>query len=211
MSSSSQLTVVGLTGGIASGKSTVARMLRQLDLPVVDADELGRMVLEPDGSAYERVLDEFGASILSEDGRSIDRQKLGGEVFDDSERRALLEGITHPEIAKLARRAFELVAERGKPLAIYEAALIVETGLHRSLDALAVVSCSVAEQMERLGARDDISREAAAARIASQFPLDEKTKVADYVVDNSGDLRQLRNRVGELAAALEARFAPEAG
>ena len=201
-----QVTVVGLTGGIASGKSMAARMMRKLGLPVVDADGLGHMVLEPDGAAYRPVLEAFGAGVLGDDGVAIDRQKLGRLVFDDSSRRAELEAITHPAIAKLAKRAIELVADRGEPLAIYEAALLVETGMHKGLAALIVVSCPVAQQLERLVAREQISAAAAAVRIASQLPLGEKLAVADYVLDNSGTPEELEARVAEVVAALRDRF-----
>jgi dephospho-CoA kinase len=200
------LTVVGLTGGIATGKSAVARILRRAGLPVIDADSLGHMVLEPDGAAYAPVLDAFGKGILGVDAVSIDRQKLGGLVFDDPDKRALLESLTHPAIAKLAKTAFSLVAERGETMAVYEAALLVETGLHGGLRALIVVSCPLAVQLERLVARDGFSKKAAAARIASQLPMAEKLKVADYVVDNGGTFDQLEARVLEVATLLRNRF-----
>jgi len=201
-----QVTIVGLTGGIASGKSTVARMMRKLGLPVVDADGLGHMVLEPDGAAYRQVLEAFGAGVLGDDGVAIDRQRLGRIVFDDPSRRAELEAITHPAIAQLSKRAIALVAERGERLAIYEAALLVETGMYKGLAALIVVSCPVAQQLERLVAREQLSAGAAAVRIASQLPLDEKLAVADYVIDNCGTPEELDARVAEVCALLRERF-----
>jgi dephospho-CoA kinase len=201
-----ELNVVGLTGGIASGKSTVARLMRQAGLPVIDADGLGHMALAPEGAAYERVLEAFGTGVLGEDRVSIDRQKLGGIVFDDPDKRAVLEAITHPAISALAKRGLELITERGERLAIYEAALLVETGMHKGLAALIVVSCPLERQLERLVARDGFSPAAAAARIASQLPLAEKLAVADYVVDNGGTYADLEARVAELCAALRDRF-----
>jgi dephospho-CoA kinase len=200
------LKVVGLTGGIASGKSTVARMMRRLGLPVIDADAFGHMVLEPDGAAYTPVLEAFGGGILGDDGVSIDRQKLGGLVFDNPEQRSLLESITHPAISALAGTAFSLVAEHGDGLAVYEAALLVETGMHRGLAALVVVSCPLEQQLERLVARERFSREAAAARIASQLPEEEKLAVADYVIVNGGTPEELEARVLEVVTALRNRF-----
>jgi dephospho-CoA kinase len=173
---------------------------------VIDADAFGHMVLEPDGAAYTNVLVAFGGGILGDDGVSIDRQKLGGIVFDNPEKRALLESITHPAITGLASAAFSLVAEHGDGLAVYEAALLVETGMHRGLAALVVVSCPLAQQLERLVARERFTREAAAARIASQLPLEEKLAVADYVVDNSGTPEELEARVAEVVTALRDRF-----
>ncbi|MCK9462993.1 MAG: dephospho-CoA kinase [Proteobacteria bacterium] len=201
-----RLKVVGLTGGIASGKSSAARMMRRLGLPVIDADGLAHMTLEQDGEAYRPVLEAFGAGVLGDDGVAIDRQRLGRVVFDDPARRAELEAITHPAISRLAQRAIDLVEERGERLAIYEAALLVETGMHKGLAALIVVSCPLAAQLERLVAREGFSRAAAAARIASQLPLEEKVAVADYVIDNGGELVDLEARVAEVCAELRGRF-----
>jgi dephospho-CoA kinase len=164
------------------------------------------MVLEPDGAAYRPVLEAFGAGILGDDGVAIDRQRLGRVVFDDPPRRAALEAITHPAIAALAGRALALVAERGERLAIYEAALLVETGIHKGLAALIVVSCPLEQQLDRLVARDGFTRAAAAARIASQLPLDEKLAVADYVIENGGTPEELAARVASVCAALRGRF-----
>jgi dephospho-CoA kinase len=200
------LTVVGLTGGIASGKTTVARFLREAGVPVLDADSLGHLVLEPGGAAYQSVLERFGKQILADDGKTIDRQQLGGLVFDDPGRRAELEALTHPAIAALARRGLELIAERGEPLAVYEAALLVETGVHRSLAALIVVSCSLARQIERLCARDGLTPPAAAARIASQLPLEDKIEVADYVIENDGDFDTLAQQTSEVLSEVRQRF-----
>jgi dephospho-CoA kinase len=187
----SQLKVVGLTGGIASGKSTVAGFLREAKVPVIDADGIGHLVLDKNGEAFEPVVTAFGSEILSADG-TIDRQKLGAKVFNDEGKRAQLEAITHPAIAHLSKRGLEIIAERGEPLAFYEAALLVETNVHEGLDALVVVSCSVATQMARLMTREGFGREAAAARIASQYPLEEKLAVADYVIENDGSLVETR-------------------
>jgi dephospho-CoA kinase len=200
------LQVVGLTGGIASGKSTVARVLREAGLPVIDADALGHMVLEPGGAAYDEVLDAFGPGILGADGAAIDRQRLGALVFDDPERREVLERITHPAITALARRGLELIEERGEHLAVYEAALLVETGMHRALSGLVVVSCSLENQLERVTARDGLEPAAAAARIASQYPLGEKLAAADWIIENDGTFEELRARTLAVVGELRARF-----
>ncbi len=200
------LQVVGLTGGIASGKSTVARFTREAGLPVIDADALGHMVLAPDGAAYSEVLETFGAGVLGNDGVTIDRRRLGAMVFDNPERRVALEAITHPAITALARRGLELIEERGGRLAVYEAALLVETGMHRGLAALVVVSCSVENQLERVMARDGLDRAEVAARIASQYPLAEKLAVADWVVENDGTFEELRGRTVALVDEIRERF-----
>ncbi|MCP4602883.1 MAG: dephospho-CoA kinase [Proteobacteria bacterium] len=197
--------VVGLTGGIASGKSTIARFFREAGVPVIDADKLGHMVLAEDGEAYKAVVEAFGSDVLSDGGR-IDRLKLGDKVFNNSERRAELEAITHPAIARLSKQGMDLIAQKGEPLAIYEAALLVETGVYKGMEALVVVSCSVANQMKRLVSRDGFSKDAAAARIASQFPLTEKLAIADYVIDNNGTIDETKIQVAKILDALRARI-----
>jgi dephospho-CoA kinase len=199
------ITVVGLTGGIASGKSLVAGFLREAGAPVLDADRLGHMVLEPGGEAHAGVLEAFGRGIARDDG-TIDRRKLGALVFGNEERLERLSALTHPAISRLAHKGLALVAERGARFAFYEAALLVETGTYRSLSALVVVSCSVATQMERLAARDGLAPEEAAARIASQHPLAQKLAVADWVVENEGSSERTRRRALEVLASIEERF-----
>jgi dephospho-CoA kinase len=199
------LTIVGLTGGIASGKSTVAGFLREAGVPVVDADRLGKIVLEKGNEAFDPLVEAFGRDILGESGE-IDRKKLGAKVFDNKAKRAKLEAITHPAIARLAKRGMELIAERGSTLAIYEAALLVETGIYKSLSALVVVSCPVEMQLERLVARDGFTRDAAAARIASQFPLVEKVTVADYVIDTTSTLEETRSETLKVLSKIKDRF-----
>jgi len=202
------LPVIGLTGGIAAGKSTVARLFRREGCPVIDADALARLVLEPDGAAYGPVIRHFGTGILDED-RRIDRQRLGGLVFADPDARAALDRLTHPEIARLTRRAVELAHEHEARFVIYEAALLVETGFHRGLDGLIVVACPVELQLERLVARDGFTRQAAAARIAAQASLAEKLAAATWVIENDGDLVALEDRARAVLADLERRHPRE--
>ncbi len=202
------LHLFGLTGGIASGKSTVAGMLRKAGVPVLDADKLGHQVLEKDGEAYGPVLEVFGSDILSANGE-IDRQKLGKKVFDDDEARKNLEAITHPAISRLAQKGIELIKARGEALAFYEAALLVETGIYKGLEGLVVVTCSVENQLRRVMARDRFGKEAAAARIASQFPLKEKLAVADYTISNDGDLDMVREATMVVLDAIRDKIAME--
>ncbi len=201
----SHLIVVGLTGGIASGKSTVAETMRQAGMPVIDADSLGRLVLDRGTEAYEQTVATFGKEILDETG-DIDRQRLGSKVFQDPAAREKLESITHPAIAAMAKRGLELIAKRGEPIAIYEAALLVETGIYKGLSALIVVSCSLETQLARLRARDGLGNAAAAARIASQYPLEEKLKAADYVISTDGTFQDVETRTREVLLELRNRF-----
>ncbi len=196
-----KLKVVGLTGGIASGKSTVAQWYRTWGVPVIDADALAKMVLEPGAEAYEAVVDHFGEDIVGPGGH-IDRQMLGSKVFDSPEERRVLESYTHPAIARLAGRGLELVESAGEPMAFYEAALLVETGVHKGLDRLVVVSCSIPRQLERIVARDGLTKSAAATRIAAQYPLSDKVAVADYVIDNDGHLDETEHQAREVLERL---------
>ncbi|GAB5542461.1 MAG: dephospho-CoA kinase [Sandaracinaceae bacterium] len=197
--------VAGLTGGIGSGKSTVAAMFSELGVPVVDADRVARDVVEPGTDGLAAVVEAFGDGMLGKDGR-LDRAKLGERVFDDEAARKRLEGILHPRIAAASMARFAQLAEEGHPYAIYEAALLVESGRHRMMGALIVVAVDEATQVARVEARDALSAEAARKRIAAQLPLAEKVDVADYVIRNDGDRDETRARVREVHASLLERF-----
>jgi dephospho-CoA kinase len=186
--------IIGLTGGIASGKSTVARMLAELGAPVVDADELARRVVEPGQPAWDDIVAEFGRDVLLPDGR-LDRKKLGAIVFRDDARRRRLNAITHPRISAASHAEVAAHVAAGAPVVVYEAALLVENGIHRGLDGLIVVACSPAEQLRRLMARDGLDKAAASERIAAQLPLADKLAVATFVVDTSGPLPDTRKQV----------------
>lgn len=193
--------VVGLTGGIASGKSTVAAMFRDRGVPVVDADKLAREVVAPGSEGLAEIVERFGGEVLDSDG-SLDRKKLGAIVFADGDARAALDRITHPRIAMASQRELANHAGDGAALAIYEAALIVENGIHRGMAALVVVAVSIEVQLERLMARDGIDAKAATARIEAQLPLADKVAVADHVIDNSGARDATERQVEAVLAAL---------
>jgi dephospho-CoA kinase len=189
--------VIGLTGGIASGKSTVAGMLRELGAPIIDADVLARQVVEPGQPAYEDIVREFGPQVLAADG-TIDRKRLGERVFGDAAARARLNAITHPRIGAAGQAQIAHFSAAGAPVVIYEAALIVENGIHRALDGLIVVSASPEVQLERTMRRDGLDEAAARARLAAQLPLADKLAVATEVVDNSGTPAETRAQVAAL-------------
>jgi len=194
--------LVGLTGGIGTGKSTVSRMFRDLGSLIIDADLLAREVVEPGEPAYEKIVAEFGKRILEPDGR-IDRRKLGALVFGDEAKRKRLEALTHPEIrSRYAGILKELTVQRFDGIVIFDAALLVETGRAKSLDCLVVVYADEATQRERLMLRDDISAEETMQKIRSQVPLSEKVRQAHYVVDNSGTREETERRVREVHQAL---------
>ncbi len=193
--------VIGLTGGIASGKSSVARILRELGAPVVDADELARKVVEPGQPAYEDIVREFGREVLAADG-TLDRKRLAEIVFADEAKRRRLGQITHPRIAQLAQAETAAYAARGEPVVVYEAALLVENGIHRVLDGLIVVRATPEQQDARAALRDGTGEPAARARLQSQLPLEAKLAVATHVIDNSGSIADTRAQVERLWKSL---------
>ena len=196
---------VGLTGGIASGKSTVGKLFRQLGVTVVDADEVAREVVERGSEGLAEIVAAFGPEVLSADG-TLDRKKLAAIVFEQPEDRKRLEQITHPRIFARSMQLMAAAAARGEALALYEAALLVENGSYKLMQALVVVAAKEATQIARVAARDGIDEAGARARMAAQMPLEKKIAVADYVIWNDGDLAALEARTREVHAALLARF-----
>ena len=196
--------VIGLTGGIASGKSAVASMLRDVGGQIVDADQLAREVVEPGRPALAEIAERFGQDMLDADGR-LDRKRMGERVFSDAKARSALNAIIHPQIAIASRAALARLREAGQALAIYEAALLVENQVHRGLDGLIVVAAPDEVQIERLCRRDGIDEPAARARLAAQLPLADKVAEADWVIDNGGPVEQTRAQVDKVWRELEAR------
>ncbi len=197
--------VFGLTGGIASGKSTVATRLRKRGVPVVDADLLAREVVAPGTAGLRAVVAEFGDGILGADG-ALDRKALAAIVFADPVARRRLNAITHPLIGALGMERAAEHGVRGEPLVCYEAALIVENGMADAFRPLVVVVAPVEVQMARLSTRDAASREDAIARIRSQMPGIDKTRVADFVIETIGTLEENARRTDEVLAAICARL-----
>jgi dephospho-CoA kinase len=193
--------VFGLTGGIGSGKSTVARLFREEKIPVVDADRISREITSPGKPAYIEIVGRFGEEILLPDGR-IDRKILGAIIFSNAGKRADLEAITHPRIAEGMREAVSALASEGHPVVIVEAALIHEKEPQGMFDAVIGVRCGRGLQVERLMRRDGIPREQALRIVSSQMDPEEKALASDYVIDNSGDLARTRAQVRALAKIL---------
>ena len=189
--------LVGLTGGIASGKSAVAGMFRELGVPVVDADRIVHGLLGEGGQAVEPILRAFGTGLASSGG-GVDREELGRIVFADSDARRRLEEIVHPLVESESERLITSSAEGGSEIVVYDAPLLIETGRHERVDRLIVVTVDPDVQLERLMSRDGTSPDDAGARIRSQLPLSEKEEAADYVIENSGSWRDTRTSVSEL-------------
>jgi dephospho-CoA kinase len=191
----------GLTGGIASGKSTVARRLRARGLPVLDADELARAVVAKGTDGLAELVAAFGAEVLTTAG-DLDRKRVADIVFRDASARARLNAIVHPRIGALTAARSAEVASRGEPLACYEAALIVENGLAEAFRPLVVVSAPEALQVARAMARDGGTEEEARSRVRAQMPLAAKVSVADHVIDNVGSLADLVARSDQVLDAI---------
>ena len=186
---------VGLTGGIGTGKTTVARMFADLSCDVLDADSITRSLFAPGQPVNRAVVEAFGPTVVAPDG-SINRAVLGELIFHDSALREKLNSIVHPAIIqRQAAWGQEVAAQDPRAIAIVEAALMVEVGTYRNYDKLIVVTCSPEIQRLRIKERSDLTDEQIESRIASQMPLDEKAKYADFVVDNSGTLENTRRQV----------------
>jgi len=185
--------VVGLTGGIASGKSIVSAMFRELGAPVIDADSVARDVVEPGTAGLLEVARRF-PGVVDAIGR-LDRAELGRRVFADPTERRALEAILHPRIREEVARRLEALDRAGATVALYDAALLIENGLHRGLDGVIVVSAPESVQRSRLAARDGLDEAAITARLAAQLPLADKRAHATWVVDNGGTLDETRAQV----------------
>jgi dephospho-CoA kinase len=195
--------VIGLTGGIATGKSSVANFLEELGLRVIDADMLSREAVKPGSLCLASIVEVFGRDIISADG-VLDRKRLGMIVFSDPQKRKLLEDIIHPEIRRLAIGRIAAAAAEGQSVVFYMAPLLIEAGAKDLVDEIWVVSASPEVQLERVMCRDGISREQAERIIAAQMPLKDKECFGQIVIDNSGTSDELRN---QLLAVLDKEFA----
>jgi dephospho-CoA kinase len=192
---------LGLTGGIANGKSAVAAMLRELGFSVLDADSLAHKLIEPGQPAYKEVLQEFSPSVLAANSR-VDRAKLSAIVFNDRRKLDRLNAIVHPRVSEVVFRQFEDWQRSGiRDAAFVEAALLIESGIQKKLDGLVVAWCTPEQQLERLLARG-LSELEARRRIAAQLPVEEKLRLATEKIDCSGSLDHTRYQVETLAARL---------
>lgn len=186
--------VIGLTGGIACGKSTVAAILRDLGARVVDADEVAREVMAPGSPVLARVAERFGRQVLRGDG-SLDRQRLAEIVFRDRQALADLNAITHPPILEVIRGRIEEARRQGVGVLVVDAPLLLEAGMQGMVDEVWVVTCTRDQQIERLCRRTGLSPREAEARMRAQMPPEEKARRADRVIPNAGTLAQLRAEV----------------
>ena len=186
--------LIGLTGGIASGKSTVSAILRRLGAKIIDADALARQIVEPHQPAWNEIVGTFGKEILQSD-QTLDRKKLRKLVFDKPNARKKLEAITHPRIRRLAQEKIAECAATGAPLVVYEAPLFFETGIHVWLRPVILVAADTATQKRRLQERDNLTEAEIEQHLGAQMSLEEKRKLANYVIENNGTLEELESAV----------------
>lgn len=191
--------VIGLTGGIATGKSTVSALLKQLGAAIVDADLVARQIVEPGGPAWQEIIAAFGVGFLNLD-KTLNREKLGKLVFNDAQALEKLNQITHPKIVEEIRQQIEgyKLIEVGPALLVIDAALLIEVKLHLLVEEVWLVTCSPQEQIARLMVRDKLSYQDALARIKSQMPIEEKKSYAQYIINNNGTLEETKKQVEEL-------------
>jgi dephospho-CoA kinase len=189
---------VGLTGGIATGKSTVVRMLVKRGARVIDHDGLVHTLQEPGQPVWKRIVKTFGRDILDADER-IDRKKLGSLVFDNEQRRKVLEGIVHPAVLEEARRQRDQIGkEDEQAIVLSDIPLLLEVGMQECFDLILLVYAPPEVQIRRVMKRNNLSREEALSRLKSQMPIDEKPKFADLVIRNDGTMRELEKRAEEV-------------
>lgn len=193
--------IYGLTGGIGSGKSTFGSMLRELGATIIDADQVAREAVKPGTPALVEITNAFGPDVLNADG-TLNRETLGDIVFTDPEARETLNAIIHPRIAAIsAERMMQAVQDAAGPI-FYEAALLVENNAYQQFAGLVVVTASREAQLSRIMQRNGLTVEDAEARVNAQLPLEEKERLADYVISNDGTIDELRARAEELMRTL---------
>jgi dephospho-CoA kinase len=194
--------LVGLTGGIASGKSSVGRALADLGCHLIEADELGHQVLLPGGEAYDAVVNLFGNQILDQEGL-IDRRQLAKLVFDQPDMLEKLNRLVHPAVrAREDQMMAEIARADPKGIVVVAAAILVETGSYKRYDKLIVVVCTAEQQLERALKRGPYTREEILARLSRQLPLEEKVRLADYVIDTSGSKEHALEQVRAVYSSL---------
>ncbi len=195
--------IVGLTGGIATGKSLVSNELKRLGAHIIDADLIAREIVEPGKPAYKELIEAFGEGILNED-KTLDRRALGRMVFSDREKLKKINNITHPKILKRIEEEIAKINSGGKDAVIVvDAAVLIEAGAHKSVDKVIVVYAGEDRQIERIKKRDSLSENEARCRINSQIPLKEKLRYADYVIYNDDTVEEVVKKAQELYNSLK--------
>ncbi len=196
--------LVGLTGGIGSGKSQVAQMFKRLGAYLIDADQLAHEAVQPDRPVLKRIVEAFGPEILNPDG-TLERATLGRQVFDDAEKRELLNSIVHPYVFREEERRRKEIAQKDpKAIVLFDAALLIETGSDQLMDKVILVTIDRRKQIGRIMKRDGLSREEAVRRIEAQMPQSKKKSRADYMIDGGQPLDAVEAQVGQIYKELVA-------
>ncbi|PIS10036.1 MAG: dephospho-CoA kinase [Bdellovibrio sp. CG10_big_fil_rev_8_21_14_0_10_47_8] len=193
---------IGLTGGIASGKSTVSQILRDLGYEVVDADEIAKQVVQPGTPGLQSVISQFGTQILDAHG-SLDRKKLGAIVFGNPEKLLILENILHPLVQNITSQKKDQLEMAGIPMAFYDVPLLFEKKLEKNFDDIVVITTSPENQRERMKQRDQLDELEISKRLQSQVPLSEKIQKARWIIENNGSIEDLGRQVRDLALHLQ--------
>ena len=195
--------LIGLTGGIASGKSTVAKILAELGAAIINADSLAREVVEPEREAWREIIAAFGSDILLAD-RTLDRQKLRAIIFNNTDARKKLESIIHPRVRARADQRIREHTTAGYEVIVYEVPLLFEGNLQESLRPVILVACDVETQRRRLEQRDGLDQTAAQKHIDAQMSLEDKRRLADYVIENNGSLEDLQQQTKAVLEKIKA-------
>jgi len=200
-----KILIVGLTGGIVSGKSTVAKMFKQLGAQIIDADKIARSIVQPGEKAWQSIVENFGRGILS-DNQELNRKELARIVFADKEKLETLNRITHPEITAIIKDKIERMRRKNitkESICIVEAPLLFEAHLEEMMDKIIVVYLNREEQIRRLLLRNNLTQQEAIDRIESQMPLEEKVQRADYIIDNCTSINQTKKQVKQVWSELK--------
>ena len=198
------MSVYGLTGGIGAGKSTVANMFQESGIPVVLADDVGREVASKGSDGLAEIVRSFGLDVLDSNGE-LDRRKLGTLIFNDPDRRRKLEAILHPRVRDRSREHFSQLEQAGDQIVVYESALLYETQRHTEMRGVILVTASEEQRIARVRSRDGSEEEAVRQRIKAQMDEEEKRGLADYIIENNGDLQALKREVDSLIEQLLGR------
>jgi dephospho-CoA kinase len=199
------MVVIGLTGGVATGKSTAAKGFEALGVPVLDADGLAHLAIEPSQGAYDRLVEAFGSGILT-DSSCIDRRKLRELLVSDPQAKKQIEAIVHPEVLRLGLKKMEKFERKGARWLLFEVPLLFETGLEKVLSPVIVVYCPRSIQVERLIMRDKMALEDALGLLEAQKDIEEKRRLADFVLDNTGPFHALQPQIEALYQTLKGRY-----
>lgn len=197
--------ILGLTGGIATGKSTVTGMLRERGIPVIDADQIAREVVEQGKPAYDAIIGHFGRDILLADGQ-IDRKKLGEIVFSDESERQKLNAIVHPEVRRVMREEAEAAEKNGASIVFMDVPLLYESKLQYMVEKIVVVYAPATMQLARMMERDELEEEQAQKRLRAQFPIEQKREEADFLIDNSRSREETERQVEDMLAEIRAEL-----